>query len=205
MIHCKQRCKKHPKDNPMQNTNIFYRLFWLFKANIIISCLAVGGGYMIIPLIKKQFIDKKQAFSFDDLMEMSAVAQSAPGAIAINLAAITGYKIAGIPGAVISCIAAILPPLLIISAIASCYEQFIQNHYLNAAFKGMLAAIAAIIIDVVYDMIKNVAKNKDRFGLIMAALIFSAAFLFNINAILLIIISLFIYTAVFRFLKKDKK
>ena len=95
---------------------------------------------MIIPLIKKQFIDKKQAFSFDDLMEMSAVAQSAPGAIAINLAAITGYKIAGIPGAVISCIAAILPPLLIISAIASCYEQFIQNHYLNAAFKGMLSA-----------------------------------------------------------------
>ena len=188
----------------MQNKSLLYRLMWLFKANIIISCMAIGGGYMIMPLMKKQFVEKGQIFTFDELIEMYAISQSAPGAIAINLAAITGYKIAGMPGAVISCIAAILPPLLIISAIASCYEQFIQNHYLNAAFKGMLAAIAAIIIDVVYDMVSNIAKNKDRLGLIMAALIFAAAFIFNINAILLIIISLFFYTIVFHFIKKDK-
>lgn len=75
------------------------RLFWLFKANVIISCLAIGGGYMILPLMKKQFIDKAKACDFDELLEMYAIAQSAPGAIAINLSAITGYKLAKMPGA----------------------------------------------------------------------------------------------------------
>lgn len=94
----------------MQDKSLLYRLLWLFKANIIISCLAVGGGYMIIPLVRKQFIEQAKAFDEDELWEMYAIAQSAPGAIAINLSAITGFKMAGISGAVISCIAAVLPP-----------------------------------------------------------------------------------------------
>ena len=65
----------------MHDQSLIRRLLWLFKANIIISCLAVGGGYMIIPLMKKQFIDKARAFDFDELIEMYAIAQSAPGAI----------------------------------------------------------------------------------------------------------------------------
>ena len=79
----------------MQGKSLLYRLFWLFKANIIISCLAVGGGYMIIPLVRKQFIEQAKAFDEDELWEMYAIAQSAPGAIAINLSAITGFKMAG--------------------------------------------------------------------------------------------------------------
>lgn len=181
----------------MQDKSLLYRLFWLIKANIIISCLAVGGGYMIIPLIKKQFIDKAQAFSFDELIEMSAIAQAAPGAIAINLSAIVGYKIAGFIGAVVSCIAAIVPPLLIISGVALCYEKLIHNHQINAALKGMIAAIAAIIIDVVYDMGKNVARTKEVLGLFTAAAVFLAAFVFNVNAILLIVLSLFIYALIY--------
>lgn len=78
----------------MQNKSLLYRLWWLFKANIIISCLAVGGGYVIIPLVKKEFIDKNKALDFDELIEMYAIAQSAPGAIATNLSAIVGYKVA---------------------------------------------------------------------------------------------------------------
>lgn len=189
----------------MQDKSLTYRLLWLFKANIIISCLAVGGGYMIIPLIKKQFIDNAQAFSFDELLEMSAIAQSAPGAIAINLSAITGYKIAGFFGAVISCIAAVLPPLLFISAVAMCYKQLINNHGINAALQGMIAAIAAIILDVVYDMGKNVARNKEALGLITVAGVFSAAFFFNINAILLIIVSLAVYALIFKIKTSWKK
>lgn len=181
----------------MQDKSLMYRLWWLFKSNIIISCLAVGGGYMIIPLVKKQFIDKAEAFDFDELIEMYAIAQSAPGAIATNLSAIVGYKIAGFTGAVVSCIAAVLPPLVIISIVALCYQKVINNHEINAALKGMIAAIAAIIIDVVYDMGKNVARTKEILGLFTAAFVFFAAFIFNVNAILLIVVSLIAYAAIF--------
>ena len=189
----------------MQDKSLLYRLLWLFKANIIISCLAVGGGYMIIPLVRKQFIEQAKAFDEDELWEMYAIAQSAPGAIAINLSAITGFKMAGISGAVISCIAAVLPPLLIIAAVAACYQQLIHNHTINAALKGMIAAIAAIIIDVVYDMGKNVARAKEALGLFTAAAVFLAAFVFNTNAILLIVISLAVYALIFNFKEKLRK
>ncbi len=189
----------------MQDKSLIRRLLWLFKANVIISCLAVGGGYMIIPLMKKQFIDKARAFDFDELIEMYAIAQSAPGAIAVNLSAVTGYKIAGIAGAVVSCIAAVLPPLVIISAVAACYQQFIRNEMINAALKGMIAAIAAIIIDVVFDMGKNIAGNKEALGLFTAAAVFLAAFVFNVSAILLIIISLAGYALIFSIKAGRKK
>lgn len=182
----------------MQDKSFLSRLLWLFKLNIIISCLAVGGGYMIIPLVKKQFIEKAKAFTFDELIEMSAIAQSAPGAIAINLSAIIGYKVAGLIGAFVSCIAAVLPPLIIISIVALCYQKLIDNHAINAALKGMIAAIAAIIIDVVYDMGKNVAKTKEILGLFTAAFVFLAAFIFNVNAILLIVVSLTAYAIIFK-------
>lgn len=181
----------------MSDKPLIFRLLWLIKANIIISCLAVGGGYMIIPLMKKQFIEQAKAFDFDELLEMYAIAQSAPGAIAINLSAITGYKIAGFAGAVISCIAAVLPPLFFIALAAACYRQIIESHAVNAALKGMIAAIAAIIIDVVYDMGKNVARSKEALSLFTIGAIFLAAFIFNINAIFLILFSLAAYAVIF--------
>ena len=172
----------------MQDKSLLYRLLWLFKANIIISCLAVGGGYMIIPLVRKQFIEQAKAFDEDELWEMYAIAQSAPGAIAINLSAITGFKMAGISGAVISCIAAVLPPLLIIAAVAACYQQLIHNHTINAALKGMIAAIAAIIIDVVYDMGKNVVKSKDWVNVVIMIISFCLSYFLNVNIIYIILL-----------------
>lgn len=180
----------------MSDKSLLYRLWWLFKTNVIISCLAVGGGYMIIPLMKKPFVDNAKAFSFDELLEMSAVAQSAPGAIAINLSAITGYRIAGLIGAVVSCVAAVLPPLLIMSVVALCYQQVIHNREINAALKGMIAAIAAIIIDVVYDMGKNVARNKEMLGVLTAVFVFVASFVFELNAVFLIVVSLVCYALI---------
>ena len=74
---------------------------WLIAVNIYISMFAFGGGYVVVPLVRRSFVEKKKIFTEDELMEMSAVAQSSPGAIAVNLAALSGYKAAGTAGAVI--------------------------------------------------------------------------------------------------------
>ena len=188
----------------MLQKSLFSRLLWLFGVNVWVSCLAVGGGYMIIPLVRKPFVDKEKIVDFDELLEMYAIAQSAPGAIAINLAAVLGFRVAGILGAIVSCVASILPPLLMISAVALCYEQLIHNTYINAALKGMLAAIAAIILDVVCDMFKNVMRAKEVLGLYVVAGVFALSFLLNVNAICLIAGMLVLYVSV-SFYKFGKK
>ena len=87
---------------------------WLIAVNIYISMFAFGGGYVVVPLVRRSFVEKKKIFTEDELMEMSAVAQSSPGAIAVYLEALSGYKAAGTAGSVISCAASVIPPLVIL-------------------------------------------------------------------------------------------
>ena len=66
---------------------------WLFAVNLFISAFTFGGGYVVVPMVRRYFVEKKQYFSQEELMQMAAVAQSTPGAIAINLSALAGYRV----------------------------------------------------------------------------------------------------------------
>ena len=108
---------------------------WLIAVNIYISMFAFGGGYVVVPLVRRSFVEKKKIFTEDELMEMSAVAQSSPGAIAVNLAALSGYKAAGTAGAVISCAASVIPPLVILGIISgNCCRCFKRNAIRSCGF-----------------------------------------------------------------------
>ena len=89
-------------------------LLWLFKTDVLVSSFSFGGGYVVLPMIRRYFVEEKGLFGEDELMDMAAVAQSSPGAIAINLAVLCGRKTAGTAGAVVAGIAAVLPPLVIL-------------------------------------------------------------------------------------------
>lgn len=93
---------------------------------------------MVIPMIRKYFVQKKH-FLTEEVMELAAISQSSPGAIAVNLSSLAGYKTAGLPGAVVNCIASVLPALIILSVISAWYESFSQNVLVNAVLKGMEA------------------------------------------------------------------
>ena len=136
-------------------------LLWLFKTDFFISSFTFGGGYVVLPMIRKYFIEQKHLFSEDELMDMSAVAQSSPGAIAINLAVLCGKKVAGWPGIFVAGIAAVLPPLLILSAVSACYRNLIDNPVVVAVLKGMEAGVAALIADVVWYMSHMIVKKKE--------------------------------------------
>ena len=92
---------------------------WLFGINLFISAFTFGGGYVVIPMIKKYYVEEKQLFDEEELMDIAAIAQSSPGAIAINMSALAGYRVAGWQGLLISCFAAILPPLVILSVVSA--------------------------------------------------------------------------------------
>ncbi len=177
--------------------------FWLFGANLFISTFTFGGGYVVVPMVRRYFVERKQYFSEEDLMEMSAIAQSSPGAIAINLSALAGYRVAGVIGVMISCIASIIPPLFILGVISAFYTMFISNHLISAILKGMQAGVAALIVDLVVDMCSIIIKEKSLFLTLLIPTAFIANFIMEVNvAVILLVTCLLCMIRVF--LKKGR-
>jgi len=160
----------------------------LFTSTFYLSAFTFGGGYVIIPLMKKKFVDDLQWIEKDEMLNFAAIAQSSPGAVAVNAAILLGYRIAGIPGALVTILGTVLPPLLILSVISFFYAAFRDNAVVNAVLKGMQAGVAAVIADVVLTLGGNVLKKKDIVSVIIMAGAFVATFFLEINVVYIILL-----------------
>ena len=96
----------------------------LFFSTLYLSTFTFGGGYVIVTLMKNKFVDELHWIDEEEMLDLVAIAQSSPGAIAVNGAIVVGYKLAGIPGVLCSILGAILPPMIILSLISLCYDAF---------------------------------------------------------------------------------
>ena len=102
--------------------------YWqLFKSTFIISMFTVGGGYVIIPLLKAKYVDEFHWISDEETLNMVAIAQSTPGIMAVNTAIMLGYRMAGVLGALTGMFATVLPPLIIITIVATFYDIVAKN------------------------------------------------------------------------------
>ena len=162
---------------------------WLLATNLFISAFTFGGGYVVVPMIRRFFVQKKKYFEEKELMDMAAVAQSTPGAIAINLSALAGYRVGGVPGAVISCLAALIPPLAVLGVISVFYTSFITNAVVAAVLKSMQAGVAAVIVDLIIDMCAMELKQRSAFLTAMIPAAFIANFVFGINVAIILFVS----------------
>lgn len=163
------------------------RYGWLFLVNLYISAFTFGGGYVAVPMLRRFFVERKQLLSEEELINIAAIAQSAPGAIAINLSALAGYKTARTAGALISCFAAIIPPLIILSLISVFYQMLLSNSVLAAILKGMEAGVAALMIDLIIDMCAMILKKKSLLLSMMIPLSFIASYVLHINVVLILL------------------
>jgi chromate transporter len=132
----------------------------LFTSTFIVSAFTFGGGFVIIPLLKKKFVDELNWIEESEMMDLAAIAQSTPGPIAINCSILIGYKLTGIKGALITAFGAALPPLIVISVISMAYEAFKTNTVVKFALRGMQAGIAAVIVDVVISMTRSILSVR---------------------------------------------
>ena len=120
----------------------------LFFSTLYLSAFTFGGGYVIVTLLKKKFVDECHWIEEDEMLDLVAIAQSAPGAIAVNGAIVVGYKLAGLLGAAVAITATILPPFVIISVISVFYEAFRDNFLVSQMLTGMQAGVGAVIASV---------------------------------------------------------
>ena len=160
----------------------------LFFSTFKLSACTFGGGFVIIPLMRKKFVEELGWIQEDEMMDLVAIAQSSPGAIAVNASILVGYHVAGIPGAMLAVLGTVLPPLIIISIISMFYQAFRDNAFVNMAMAGMLCGVAAVICDVVINMAKDILQKKRLLPVIVMLGSFIAVRFLSVDIISIIII-----------------
>lgn len=148
-----------------------------------LSACTFGGGFVIIPLMRRKFVEELHWIEEQEMLDLTAIAQSSPGAIAVNASILVGYRVAGIWGALLTVLGTILPPLIIISVISLFYKAFRDNPIVSMAMAGMLAGVAAVICDVVYTMGKALFGQKRILPVLVLLASFGAVFFLKINII----------------------
>lgn len=162
-------------------------LLKLFFSMLYISTFTFGGGFVIITFMKRKFVDELHWIDEQEMLDMTALAQSSPGAIAVNAAILVGWKVGGFIGMITAVLGTIIPPMLILSIISFCYAAFASNAYVALTLKGMQAGVAAVILDVVCGLGSNVIHQKSAIHMLIMVGAFVATFFFQVNVIYIIL------------------
>jgi chromate transporter len=169
---------------------VISKSYWKLLIDIFITFLKIGpvtfgGGYAMIPLIEREVVERRRWFQTKDITDIFAVAESVPGAIAINSATFIGYRKAGVPGAVVAMVGVLLPTFVIV-VLMSVFFLKVQDHpKVEAAFVSIRATIVALITYAAYKIGKTAIIDRTTLGLtILTAIVL---FFTHIHPILLII------------------
>lgn len=171
-----------------------------------IGLFTFGGGYAMIALLENEFTEKKKWIDKDEFLDLTAIAESTPGPIAINAATYIGYKAAGLAGAIASTVAVCIPSFAIIYAISLFFDAFLEFELIAHAFKGIQICVLYLILSAGARMLKNMKKTPFNIVVFIAVLVVMVAFsLFSVrfSTVYYILISGFL-GVVFYFLSKLK-
>jgi chromate transporter len=158
----------------------------LFTACFYVSAFTFGGGYVIVPIMKRRFVDELAWIDEEDMLNMIAIAQSAPGAMAVNTSVLVGGRLLGKAGSVVALAGTVLPPFAIMAVVAVLYDRFRDLAVVNAALKGLMAGICAVIADAVIDMAGDVIRRRRALPIIIMIAAFAFGLMTNVNVILII-------------------
>lgn len=162
-------------------------LWKLFLSTLYLSAFTFGGGYVIVTLMKRKFVDEYHWIEEAEMLDLVAIAQSSPGAIAVNGAIVVGYKLAGAAGVLVSILATVLPPFLIISVISAFYAAFRDNVWISMMLEGMQAGVGAVIAAVSLEMGSGVAREKNPAMIAIMILAFFLNYCLKVSVIYVIL------------------
>lgn len=176
-------------DTPAQEAKSLGTLFFTFFK---IGLFTFGGGYAMIALLEEEFIQRRKWLDKDEFLDMTAIAESTPGPVAINSATYLGYKLAKVPGAATATVAVCLPSFLIIYAISLFFEQFTQLTVIASAFKGIQVCVIYLIFSAGVRMLKALDKSPFATGVLAAVMLVMVGLSLagvGLSSILLILLS----------------
>lgn len=153
----------------------------LFLSFFKIGMFTFGGGYAMIALLKNEFVSKRQWITDDEFLDMTAIAESTPGPIAINCATYIGFHMAGFGGALAATTAVCIPSFVIIYVISSFLENFLELSYVSYALDGIQACVVYLILSAAVQMIKGIQKTI--FNRIVGIAVFVVMLVFSLAAV----------------------
>lgn len=159
----------------------------LFWSTLKLSACTFGGGFVIVPLMRRRFVEELRWLDEEEMLDLTAIAQSSPGAIAVNASIIVGYRVAGFAGAMVAALGTILPPLAIISVVSVIYDAIRDNPLVGAVMTGMLAGVAAVITDVVLTMGMGLARLRRLLPLLVLIGSFLAVRVFHVSILIVML------------------
>ena len=166
-----------------------FKILWqLFKSMFILSASTFGGGFVIVSLMKKKFVEDLGWLEESEMLDITAIAQSSPGPIPINASVILGYRMQGILGSIIAILGTSIPPMVIISIISMFYTEFRESEIIATALMVMRAGVAAVICDVVIKLAKNVIKTGNYLYIALMIIAFVMTYILVISAITVILL-----------------
>ncbi len=162
----------------------------LFCSMFALSACTFGGGFVIVSLMKKKVVEERRWLEEDEMLDITAIAQSAPGPIPVNASVLLGFRLHGIIGSLVAVAGTILPPMILLSLIAVFYDQFRSNPVITTALTVMRAGVAAVIFDVVINLAKNVLATRRILYVVLMVVTFIMGYFLDISAMLIILLCL---------------
>lgn len=163
------------------------KLLQLFLSTLYISAFTFGGGFVIVTFMKRKFVDELHWIDEQEMLDLIALAQSSPGAIAVNAAILVGWRVGGFVGMLVAILGTILPPMVVLSVISFFYNEFSSNLCVALALKGMQAGVAAVLLDVVCRLGDGVIRERSPAHILLMVAAFAAVAIWNINVIHIIL------------------
>ena len=146
-------------------------LFWTFFR---IGAFTIGGGYVMVPLIQRDIVERRGWIDRDSFVDVLAIAQTAPGPLAVNTAVYVGYMLRGIWGAMASLAGCILPSIIIILVVAALFDQISSSSYVQAAFAGIRPAVVVLIVSAAIKIGRPVVRSRVELALAAMAMVLVA-------------------------------
>lgn len=157
----------------------------IFLTMFKIGALTFGGGYAMVPLFRSEYVEKSGWITDEDMLNMIALSQSIPGAIAVNCSILVGHKLRKIKGALVAVTGSVLPSLITLTAVTFVYEAVRDNAYVAGALRGIRAAVVALLVSAFLGFMKPF--YKDALAMAAFAIAFLLSFLLDISSIYLIL------------------
>ncbi len=164
------------------------QLWILFYSTLRLSAFTIGGGYVIVPLMRSLFVDNYKWIDKEEMLDIIAIAQSSPGPIAVNTSILVGYKIKGIIGAFVTLLGTVIPPMVLLSLLSLVYSQIKENIVIKNLLTGMSIGVAAVILHAVFVMGKAVTSKKEVLPILIMISAFILSYVLSISIIYILLI-----------------
>ena len=166
-----------------------HKLWVLFLTTLYISAFTFGGGFVIVTFMKHKFVDELHWINEQEMLDFTALAQSCPGAIAVNAAIFVGWNVYGLAGMLVATLGTILPPMIILSVVSFFYAIFSANVWVAIVLKGMQAVVAAVILDAACSLGESVLIEKSSLSIFIMTAAFVCDFFLGVNVVYIILVA----------------